>query len=433
MLNHLFVYIFDPEEIKEVLNNPEIFKKSKDYVIIKDSIFGNGLFTEQDITLWRKYRKKAVDALKISFVKLFIPIFFEETLILGQILMKKRDVNSYNCEISEAINNATMDIFGRTTIGENFSAQKNSRHVFLENAKVIKNVWSYRIFNPWFISPILFRMSKWKKKHDASTRKIQKFTDDLVTKQNQILDNNLNIKNIEGSHDDEKNHKTLIKFLLENNDMLSYEQIRDNVINAIFAGQDTTSIGIACSLFMLAHHQDVQNKLVEELNEIYSSDDSCKFPSYEDLCKMKYLECIIKETLRLYPPIPYIGREVSKQTKIGKYIIPKGSTVSILPTIVHLNPQLYLDPEKFNPDNFLPDVCHKRHPYSFIPFSGGFRNCAGIKYSMVQMKTIISTLVRFYHFSPSDNCPTPDKLQTAFAGLLIFVDGCYVKIKHRKL
>ncbi|XP_050431366.1 cytochrome P450 4g1-like [Adelges cooleyi] len=153
---------------------------------------------------------------------------------------------------------------------------------------------------------------------------------------------------------------------------------------------------------------------------------------------MDYLERVIKETMRHYTPLPIFARNVEKETQIGGYLIPEGtqiatfgSTFTIFPAMLHLNADIYPEPEKFNPDNFLPEACHSRHPYSFIPFSAGYRNCPGIKYAMLQMKTVISTLIRSYRFHPSDKCPTPKNLRVMFSTTLKFVKGCYVKIEPR--
>lgn len=101
------------------------------------------------------------------------------------------------------------------------------------------------------------------------------------------------------------------------------------------------------------------------------------------------------------------------------------------PLYVQSDDRYYADPDKFDPDNFLPDACRARHPYAFVPFSAGYRNCIGIKYAMLQMKTVVSTLVRHNLLLPSDRCPEPKHLRLMFLSTLKFVDGCHVKIIPR--
>lgn len=171
---------------------------------------------------------------------------------------------------------------------------------------------------------------------------------------------------------------------------------------------------------------------------------------------MEYLERVIKESLRIFPPLPIFGRSLEEDMQIGDYLVPAGkqdllryifcyfiglslfnyfnstgASLFICPHHLHSSSRYYKDPEKFNPDNFLPEVCRSRHPYTFIPFSAGYRNCIGIKYGMLQMKTVVSTLVRKNRFFPSDKCPTPQHLRLKFFTTLKFVDHCYIKIEPR--
>ncbi|XP_050434178.1 cytochrome P450 4g15-like [Adelges cooleyi] len=201
----------------------------------------------------------------------------------------------------------------------------------------------------------------------------------------------------------------------------------------MIAGHDLTALTNTLVIFILAHHEDVQNKVFNEINSIFSSGDSNRPPTYEDIQKMDYLERVIKETMRLYPSAPIVARTVENGMTIGKYQIPADTIIAIPIQCLHLNAKYYKDPEQFNPDNFLPEVCRSRHPFAYIPFSGGSRNCVGMKYAMLQMKITVSTLVRSYRFSPSAKCPTQKDLKLSCNIIFKFADGCHVKIESRTL
>ncbi|XP_001948141.4 cytochrome P450 4C1-like [Acyrthosiphon pisum] len=370
-----------------------------------------------------------------TITKSFIPIFYEESNVLDDILKQKCDLKSNECDISVPVSMATMEIIGRTALGVKFNAQNGGRHRFVENLQTVMHAWEYRVTHPWYLSKTLFQLSSVKKKHDQSQKIINEFTDEIIKKKLDELNQNANNKNKVETDDEDvcRKTKTVIDILLENYHEMSHEQIRDELGTIMIGGQETTAMANACAIFMLAHHPDVQNKVFEELQSIFSTGDGdhSRPLTYEDLQQMEYLERVIKETLRIFPPLPVFCRSLDEEMKIGEHMCPAGSTLLVSPLFIHSSGQYYTDPEKFNPDNFLPDTCHSRHPYSFIPFSAGYRNCIGIKYSMLQMKTVISTLVRKNTFSPSERCPTPKHLRVMFLATLKFVDGCYVKIVPR--
>uniref|UniRef100_A0A1B6H674 Cytochrome P450 n=1 Tax=Homalodisca liturata TaxID=320908 RepID=A0A1B6H674_9HEMI len=109
---------------------------------------------------------------------------------------------------------------------------------------------------------------------------------------------------------------------------------------------------------------------------------------------MKYLERVIKEALRLFPSVPFIGRKVTQDTQIGDYLIPAGSVLSLEIFQVHRCRDQWPQPETFDPDNFLPERVKTRHPYAYVPFSAGPRNCIGQKFALLEEKTVISSVLR---------------------------------------
>lgn len=115
---------------------------------------------------------------------------------------------------------------------------------------------------------------------------------------------------------------------------------------------------------------------MEELYELLPSKEDK--PTFNIINNMKYLERVIKESLRLYPPAAFMGRETSETIRThGGYTIPIGTQVFICPFAMHRNPKIYPEPEKFDPDRFLPEQVKSRHSYAYLPFSAGPRNCVG--------------------------------------------------------
>lgn len=158
---------------------------------------------------------------------------------------------------------------------------------------------------------------------------------------------------------------------------LSDEDIKEEVDTIMFEGHDTTAAGSSFVLCLLGIHQDIQDRVYREIKQIFG--DSKRKATFNDTLEMKYLERVIFETLRMYPPVPVIARKITEEVRLSShgYIIPVGTTVVIGTYKLHHREDLYPDPDVFNPDNFLPERTQSRHYYSYIPFSAGPRSCVG--------------------------------------------------------
>ncbi|KAF4517533.1 hypothetical protein B566_EDAN005096, partial [Ephemera danica] len=136
----------------------------------------------------------------------------------------------------------------------------------------------------------------------------------------------------------------------------------------------------------------LQAKVVEELVEVFGN--SGRVPDVADLANLKYLERCIKESLRLCPSILFIERLIKEDVQIEKFLIPSGCTATFSLYTLHRDPEFFPEPEKFDPDRFLPENSQGRHPYAYMPFSAGPRNCIGQKYALLEQKTVLSTVLR---------------------------------------
>ncbi|XP_050434186.1 cytochrome P450 4C1-like isoform X1 [Adelges cooleyi] len=433
LFNKLIVCLSNADDIEVVMNSSNCFQKDFPYLLAEDVFSGTGVLTTNNVHDHKKNRKIISQWLKYSNLKSMITSFYDESKILAHILSEKCEGKPIELEIGRFFDLASMDSIGRTALGEEFDSKNKENHVFRNSYERLAKMFAYRLSNPWFLFSIFFSLSSKKHEQRNSQHLMHKFVNDLIQKK-QVELNEKAKTTIIGSYDTDcvsQKPISLIEILLASEQQISPKEIRDELITIISAGHETTAKSNSLIIFMLAHHQDVQQNVYQEINSIFSAGDFNRSPTHEDLQKMEYLERVIKETMRLCSIAPLITRKVENEMMIGKYVIPTDANLLICIQCLHLNPKYYKDPEQFNPDNFLPDVCRRRHPFAYIPFSGGSRNCVGMKYAMLQMKTTISTLVRSYRFSPSEKCLTPKDLRLSFTLSVEFINGCNVKIEPR--
>ncbi|KAH7981440.1 hypothetical protein HPB49_024037 [Dermacentor silvarum] len=179
----------------------------------------------------------------------------------------------------------------------------------------------------------------------------------------------------------------LLRYSIQVDSSLTDDDIREEVDTFMFEGHDTTAMGIAWSLYMIALHSDVQAKIQEELDCVLQEMFTCS---------------LLQESQRLFPSVPVIARSVAQNIKIGEHIVPEESDVDVFIYALHRDPSVFPDPEVFDPDRFLPENVVHRHPYAYVPFSAGPRNCIGQKYASMEVKIIVATLLRRFFLKAID-------------------------------
>ncbi|XP_049825817.1 cytochrome P450 4C1-like [Aethina tumida] len=193
--------------------------------------------------------------------------------------------------------------------------------------------------------------------------------------------------------------------------MLDIHEFKDSyIINEMrtffYAAVETSGSSLAFTCILLGMNQDVQTRCYEEVIDVVGINKQIEF---SDLPKLKYLDMILSESLRILPIVPYIGRHSSAPLDLSKYqetildgvTIPEDIDILIPIFRLHRNPKYYPDPLKFNPERFSPEQIAKRPQYAYIPFSGGPRNCIGWKYATMMMKTTLANIVRNFEIQSS--------------------------------
>ncbi|XP_069360403.1 cytochrome P450 4C1-like isoform X2 [Maniola hyperantus] len=261
----------------------------------------------------------------------------------------------------------------------------------------------YRSTRVWLHPESLFNLSQ--------IGRAQKKTLDLITSfRNCVIDQrrqNVNFKDLYtktmNENDDEffvndKRRLAMLDILLnaEQQGVMDSEGINEEVDTFMFEGHDTTATALQFAFMLLANHPDDQDKIVEEYSKLFGS--SNQRLTLNDLSKMKYLEACIKESLRLYPPVYFIERKSNKPLKLRNIETTSHTKFTIMIFDLHRRSDQFIEPLEFRPERFLKEPTW--HPFAYLPFSAGKRNCIGQKFAMMEMKLAISAVLSKYRLLP---------------------------------
>ena len=176
-------------------------------------------------------------------------------------------------------------------------------------------------------------------------------------------------------------------------------QLLDEIRTLIIAGHETTALTLTWAWYELSRNKKVATKLYDEVQAVFPESD----PVFSDLDKLPYMEQVINETLRLYPPAWLIPRKSLDDDYLGPYEIPAGSDIFISPYFLQRDSKVWEEPNKFNPDRFTESKVKNQHKSSYIPFSAGPRKCIGDHFSLIEMKFHLAMLIKEFEFSHIDD------------------------------
>jgi cytochrome P450 len=161
----------------------------------------------------------------------------------------------------------------------------------------------------------------------------------------------------------------------------------------LLAGHETTSTALTFALYLLSRHPDVQEKVRAEVDDIGG------VPDASQAAGLTYTTMVLKETMRLFPSAPLIGRRSVADDEIGGYVVPGGTDVLLAPWVTHRHPAFWESPERFDPLRFTPEREKARHRYAWFPFGGGPRACIGQHLTMLESTMALAALVQNFTFT----------------------------------
>jgi cytochrome P450 len=176
----------------------------------------------------------------------------------------------------------------------------------------------------------------------------------------------------------------------ETGEKMSDVQVRNELMTFMFGGHETVASGMAWTLYLLSKHPEVRRRARAEVDETLGG----RVPTKDDIWNLKYLGCVINESLRLYPPVSLISRTPIQDDVVGGYRVPAGSMCLISSYISHRHPDFWDNPEGFDPDRWLPERSEGRRKDAWFPFSGGPRQCIGGYFGLIEMHIVMSMVLQ---------------------------------------
>ncbi|KAM8891790.1 thromboxane-A synthase isoform 2-T3 [Spinachia spinachia] len=210
--------------------------------------------------------------------------------------------------------------------------------------------------------------------------------------------------------------------------MITEDEIVGQAFVFLLAGYETSSNTLAFTCYLLAINPECQRKVQREVHDFFSRHES---PDYTNVQELKYLDMVVSETLRLYPPGFRFARDIDQDCVLNGQFLPKGATLEIPAGFLHYDPEHWTEPERFIPERFTPEAKASRHPFVYLPFGAGPRNCVGMRLAQLEIKM---ALVRLFHrFSIVACCETKVPLELKSSSTLGPKNGIFVKIQLRDL
>jgi cytochrome P450 len=186
-------------------------------------------------------------------------------------------------------------------------------------------------------------------------------------------------------------------------------QVRDEAMTIFLAGHETTANALMWTWYLLSQSPDVERALHAEIDRVLGR----RLPTVADIASLPYVERVVTESMRLYPPAWIIGRRAIQPYAIGGYTLPARSILIMSPWIVHRDARYYADPARFDPDRWMPEFKASIPQFAYFPFGGGPRRCIGESFAWMELVLIVATVAQQWRFALVPNHPVvPQPLVT---------------------
>ncbi|XP_077497185.1 cytochrome P450 3A8-like isoform X2 [Amblyomma americanum] len=444
------LFISDPDLVKLVLVKHFQDLPDRRLVALNDPILDN-MMTVVAAEQWRKIRPAASPAFSTGKLRKMNSIIQDCARITTQHLLKTAE-SGKDIHPKDFFGHYTLDVITRCTLGAKLGSHTPEADEFVaksQTAFTVKPALTLvAFFYFWTLFPFISTLLRLQvfspdtflflknfclnviEKRKQSPAKHQDFLQLMIDAQDSGLQGPTEVPlNAEDKLYDLGMEQAAEKTV--STKVLSEEEALSQCVSFFIAGQDATSSALAYTFYLLAVNPDVQQRLREEVDECFKHYG--EEPSLDDVSKLEYLNCVISESLRLYPPAVRVERTAFRDVILGdtEIKVSKGHAVVIPVYAMHRDPEYFPDPEKFHPERFSEENVDSIRPYSYLPFGAGPRNCIGMRFALQALKLCLLHVIHNVELVRTENTKLPLKMVTSFS--LLTAEDITIGVKKRSL
>nr|XP_006123832.1 cholesterol 24-hydroxylase isoform X1 [Pelodiscus sinensis] len=406
--------ILSPEGVKEFLTMPQYPKDRKTYsslyTIFGTRFLGNGLVTDLNHDHWHKQRRIMDPAFSRTYLIGLMETFNEKAEELMEKLEEKADGET-ELDVMSMMSRVTLDVIAKVAFGVELNALHNDQTPFPHAVTmVMKGMREIRV--P--LVKYMPRKQKLIKEIRESVRLLRRAGKECIEQRREAMQN--------GEDAPQDILTQILKGAQE--ETRDDENILDNFVTFFVAGHETTSNQLSFTIMELGRQPEIVERLHAEVDEVIGAKRDI---DYEDLGKLEYLSQVLKESLRLYPPVPGTVRWTGKENVIEGVRIPANTTLIFSTYIMGRLEKFFKDPLTFNPDRFRKDT--PKPYFTYFPFSLGPRSCIGQIFAQMEAKVVMAKLLQRFEFQLVPG----QSFEIADTGTFRPKDGVTCRLKPRNI
>jgi cytochrome P450 len=365
--------ITNPADVRHVLqDNARNYHKSPLYDKLRLSL-GNGLLTSED-EFWLRQRRIAQPAFGRQRIAALASVMAEAARDTAAeweaIASAGRPV-----DVAEEMMRLTRTVVLRALLGADlgpFGAEVDSAWTII-NQHIGESFWSLGFADRWPTPKY--------RRFQAARAVLRAAVDHVISERRRSPADAADLLSMLMSARDE-----------ETGEAMTDEQLRVEVTTFLLAGQETTSLALTWTWYLLSEHPGAAHRLGEEIDRVLSG----RAPEYADLANLPYARMVVDEAMRLFPPAWGFSRQALGDDELGGYHLPRGWLAFVMPYVLHRLPAFWDDPDAFDPERFTPERSATRVKYVYLPFGAGPRQCIGNHFALIEAQLVLATLAQSY-------------------------------------